>query len=86
MDILIKMRPKELHHKTKFIEVEMTNFYTYKKFYKDFKRSFDIDYENSLFQRKKIEMEKYSKKIFQNQIKKRQLILIKMFIKNWKEI
>ena len=40
------MRPKELHHKTKFIEVEMTNFYTYKKFYKDFKRSFDIDYEN----------------------------------------
>ena len=47
MDILIKMRPKELHHKTKFIEVEMTDFYTYKKFYKDFKRSFDIDYENS---------------------------------------
>ena len=41
------MRPKEVHHKTKFIEVEMTNFYTYKKFYKDFKRSFDIDYENS---------------------------------------
>ena len=60
MDTLIKMRPKELHYKTKFIEVEMTNFYTYKKFYKDFKRSFDIDYENSLFQRKKIEMEKYS--------------------------
>ena len=47
MDTLIKMRPKELHYKTKFIEVEMTNFYTYKKFYKDFKRSFDIDYENS---------------------------------------
>ena len=54
MDTLIKMRPKELHYKTKFIEVEMTNFYTYKKFYKDFKRSFDIDYENSLFQRKKL--------------------------------
>ena len=47
MDTLIKMRPKELYYKTKFIEVEMTNFYTYKKFYKDFKRSFDIDYENN---------------------------------------
>jgi len=47
MDTLIKMRPKELYYKTKIYRVEMTNFYTYKKFYKDFKSSFDIDYENS---------------------------------------
>ena len=46
MPTLKELRPKEFHYKTKFIELEMEEFYSYKKFYKNFKESFKIDYEN----------------------------------------
>lgn len=60
MDTLIKMRPKELHHKTKFIEVEMINFYTYKNFIKTLKDHLILIMKIVNFREKKIEMEKYS--------------------------
>ena len=47
MPILKEMRPKELHYKTVFIELEMEEFYTYKNFYNEFNKSFYIDKENS---------------------------------------
>ena len=47
MSPLKEMRPKEFKRKTKFIELEMTDFYTYRHFYKDSKRSFEIDTENN---------------------------------------
>jgi len=46
MPTLKALRPKELHHKTIFIEIEIEDFYSYKNFYKDFTKSFEIDYEN----------------------------------------
>ena len=42
-----KLRPKELHHKTVFIVKEIEDFYSYKNFYKEFNKSFEIDIENS---------------------------------------
>ena len=33
MPIIKKLRPKELYYKTKFIELEIEDFYTYKNFY-----------------------------------------------------
>lgn len=47
MPILKKLRPKELHYKTVFLELEMEEFYSYKNFYKEFNQSFYIDMENS---------------------------------------
>ncbi len=47
MNTLKEIRPKELHYKTVFIEMEIKDFYSYKKFYKEFKNSFEIDFENS---------------------------------------
>ena len=47
MPILKKKRPKELHYKTVFIEIEMEEFYTYKNFYNEFNKSFYIDKEKS---------------------------------------
>lgn len=47
MPILKKLRPKELHYKTVFCELEMKDFYSYKTFYKEFNNSFYIDIENS---------------------------------------
>ena len=47
MPILKDLRPKELYNKTVFIEFEIEEFYSYKKFYKDFNESFELDYENS---------------------------------------
>lgn len=47
MPILKKLRPKELHFKTVFYELEMKDFYSYKTFYKEFNQSFYIDIENS---------------------------------------
>ena len=46
MPILKEMRPKELHYKTVFIELEMEDFYSYKNFYNEFNKSFYIDKEN----------------------------------------
>ena len=48
MPILKDLRPKELYNKTVFIELEIEDFYSYKKFYKDFNQSHEIDYENIL--------------------------------------
>ena len=42
-----KMRPKNLYYKTIFIEMELEDFYSYKKFGKEFNESFYIDRENS---------------------------------------
>ena len=47
MPILKDLRPQELYNKTVFIELEIEDFYSYKKFYKDFNQSHEIDYENS---------------------------------------
>ena len=47
MPTLRELRPKELHYKTIFIELEMEEFYSYKNFYKEFKEAFPIDHENS---------------------------------------
>ena len=47
MPILKEMRPKELHYKTVFIELEMEEFYSYKNYYNEFNKSFYIDNENS---------------------------------------
>ena len=41
------MRPKYLQNKTKFIEMEIEDFYSYKKYGKEFNESFFIDIENS---------------------------------------
>ena len=46
MPHLKEMRPKELFNKTVFIEVEIKDFYSYKNFYNDFRKSFMIDSEN----------------------------------------
>jgi len=40
MPILKEMRPKELHYKTIFIEIEMEEFYSYKNYYNEFNKSF----------------------------------------------
>ena len=40
------MRPKYLHNKTIFIEMEIEDFYSYKNFGKEFNESFYIDSEN----------------------------------------
>jgi len=42
-----QFRPKELYHKTVFIELEMEDFYAYNNFYNQFQESFKIDHENS---------------------------------------
>ena len=47
MPKLKQLRPKNLCHKTVFIESEIKNFYSYKKFFKEFNQSFQIDHENS---------------------------------------
>ena len=41
-----KMRPKYLYNKTIFIAMEIKDFYSYKKFRKEFNESFYIDREN----------------------------------------
>jgi hypothetical protein len=41
------MRPKYLYNKTIFISMEIKDFYSYKKFGKEFNESFYIDRENS---------------------------------------
>jgi len=46
MPILKDLRPKDLHHKTVFIELEIEDFFSYKNFYKQFNLSYEIDYEN----------------------------------------
>ena len=46
MPTLRELRPKELHYKTIFIELEMEEFYSYKTLYNDFKEAFKIDHEN----------------------------------------
>ena len=45
MPRLKKMRPKELYNKTVFLQVEIEDFYSYKNFYEEFKKSFEIDRE-----------------------------------------
>ena len=47
MPTIKKLRPKELYYKTKFIELEIEDFYKYKNFYKEFKESYKIDIESS---------------------------------------
>ena len=73
MPIIKKLRPKELYYKTKFIELEIEDFYTYKNFYIEFNETYKIDIENKnyfhskcfywvdagYFREKKIEMKKY---------------------------
>ena len=45
MNRLKKLRPKELYNKTVFLLLEMDEFYSYKNYYNEFKKSFDIDLE-----------------------------------------
>jgi hypothetical protein len=47
INVIKNIRPKNLHYKTIFIELEMEDFYSYKKFGKEFNESFYIDRENS---------------------------------------
>ena len=47
INVIKNMRPKNLHYKTIFIELEMEDFYSYKKFGKEFNETFYIDRENS---------------------------------------
>ena len=47
MPTVKKLRPTKLHYKTKFVELEMKDFYSYKRFKKEFNKSFSIDLENS---------------------------------------
>lgn len=46
MPILKDLRPKDLHHKTVFIELEIEDFFSYINFFKQFNQSYEIDYEN----------------------------------------
>ena len=46
MPTLKLLRPKELHYKTVFIELEMEDFYVYKNFDKEFHKAYEIDKEN----------------------------------------
>ena len=46
MPIAKKLRPIKLHYKTKFVELEMNDFYVNKHFKKEFNKSFYIDPEN----------------------------------------
>ena len=41
-----ELRPKNLLNKTKFIELEMEDFYSYKTFLDEFNKTFEIDREN----------------------------------------
>lgn len=41
-----EMRPKNLHNKTVFIEIEMKDFYTNRNFGKEFNETFKLDWEN----------------------------------------
>ena len=45
MPQLKRIRPKELYNKTVFNTVEIKDFYSYKKYIKDFKDSWKIDFE-----------------------------------------
>ena len=47
MPTLKKLRPKELYYKTIFIQLEIEEFYSYNKFYKEFNKTFEIDFENA---------------------------------------
>jgi hypothetical protein len=47
INIIKEMRPKYLLNKTIFIKMEIKDFYSYKKFGKEFNESFYIDRENS---------------------------------------
>lgn len=47
INIIKEMRPKYLHNKTIFIQMEIKDFYSYKSFGKEFNESFYIDIENS---------------------------------------
>lgn len=42
------LRPKKYINKTIFIELEITNFISYKYFFNDFKRTYKIDHEKNL--------------------------------------
>ena len=41
-----ELRPKNLHNKTVFIEIEMKDFYSNRKFGKEFEETFKLDWEN----------------------------------------
>lgn len=46
INIIKEMRPTNLQNKTIFIEIEMKDFYSYRKYGKEFNESFYIDKEN----------------------------------------
>lgn len=48
MPIFKEMRPKNLHHKTVFIELEFEEFYAYKNLYNQFKETYKIDPERRI--------------------------------------
>lgn len=48
INVIKRMRPRNLHYKTIFIEMEMEDFYSYKNFGKEFNESFYIDIEKSI--------------------------------------
>ena len=46
MKIAKNLRPKNLYYKTVFIELEIKDFFSYKKFGKRFKEAFKLDFQN----------------------------------------
>lgn len=48
MGTLKALRPKKLYYKTIFIELEIKDFYSYKKFFKEFNKTFLVDIEHNI--------------------------------------
>ena len=46
INLIKEMRPKNLHSKTVFIEIEMKDFYSNRTFGKEFEETFKLDWEN----------------------------------------
>ncbi len=49
IDIVNEMRPANLHYKTKFIDLEMENFYSYKNFGKEFNETYKKELDTISF-------------------------------------
>jgi hypothetical protein len=49
IDIVKEMRPANLHYKTKFIDLEMENFYSYKNFGKEFNETYKKELDTISF-------------------------------------
>lgn len=48
LQIIKQLRPKNLHYRTKFIELEIKDFYAYNKYGKIFKNTYKLEFDNRL--------------------------------------